>query len=161
MKRIMVDMSATILHHGHIRLLKKAREIADETGGAVVVALSTDETVLQAKGYTPELSYEERKEIMSAIKYVDEVVPTDWWLTDDYLKQHNIDILLHGDDNVNDVEPSKLKLVPRTEGVSSSEVRQRVLRTITELTLSNKTKEVENDLAVTLLQFISKNFTLD
>ncbi len=32
--RVMVDMSATLIHHGHIRLLKKAAEI-----GEVVVAL--------------------------------------------------------------------------------------------------------------------------
>lgn len=36
--RVMVDMSATLLHHGHIRLLKKAHEI-----GQVVVALTTDD----------------------------------------------------------------------------------------------------------------------
>ena len=27
--RVMVDMSATLIHHGHIRLLKKAAEIGD------------------------------------------------------------------------------------------------------------------------------------
>ena len=36
--RVMVDMSATLIHHGHIRLLKKAAEI-----GEVVVALTSDE----------------------------------------------------------------------------------------------------------------------
>ena len=36
--RILVDMSATLIHHGHVRLLKKAKEL-----GTVVVALTTDE----------------------------------------------------------------------------------------------------------------------
>ena len=39
-KRIMVDMSATLLHHGHVRLLRKASEL-----GQVIVALTTDEEV--------------------------------------------------------------------------------------------------------------------
>ena len=51
--RICVDMSATLIHHGHVRLLKKAREL-----GTVVVALTTDEEVQNKKGYKPELSFE-------------------------------------------------------------------------------------------------------
>ena len=39
-KRIMVDMSATLIHHGHIRLLKAAKELGD-----VVVALTTDDEI--------------------------------------------------------------------------------------------------------------------
>ena len=38
--RVMVDMSATILHHGHIRLLKKAKELGD-----VIVALALDSEI--------------------------------------------------------------------------------------------------------------------
>ena len=56
--RVMVDMSATLIHHGHVRLLKKAAEIGD-----VVVVLTTDDEIKKKKGYTPELSFEERKEI--------------------------------------------------------------------------------------------------
>ena len=41
--RIMVDMSATLIHHGHIRLLKKAAELGD-----VVVALTSDAEALTA-----------------------------------------------------------------------------------------------------------------
>ena len=41
MKRIMVDMSATLIHHGHIRLIKKAAEM-----GEVVIGLTTDEDIL-------------------------------------------------------------------------------------------------------------------
>ena len=67
--RVMVDMSATLIHHGHIRLLKKAAEIGD-----VVVVLTTDEEIKKKKGYTPELSFEERKEILESIRYVKEVV---------------------------------------------------------------------------------------
>ena len=68
-KRILVDMSATLLHHGHIRLLKKASKF-----GNVIVGLTSDNDLKKFKGYTPELSYLQRKEIISSIKYVKEVV---------------------------------------------------------------------------------------
>ena len=45
-KRILVDMSATLLHHGHIRLLKKASKY-----GKVIVALTTDKEIKKSKGY--------------------------------------------------------------------------------------------------------------
>ena len=65
MKRIMVDMSATLLHHGHVRLIKEA-----SAKGSVIVALTTDEEILRKKGYDPELSYEYREELLLSIKYV-------------------------------------------------------------------------------------------
>ena len=67
--RVMVDMSATLIHHGHIRLLKKAAALGD-----VVVALTADDEVRTKKGYQPELSFAERKDVLEAVKYVTEVV---------------------------------------------------------------------------------------
>ena len=61
----MVDMSATLIHHGHIRLLKKASEF-----GEVIVGLTADEEILNKKGYQAELEFDHRKEILEAIKYV-------------------------------------------------------------------------------------------
>ena len=126
--RVMVDMSATLLHHGHIRLLKQAKEI-----GTVVVGLTSDEEFLKHKGYEPELSFESRKEILEAIKYVDEVVEIPWIVTDEILKAHKIDVLFHGSDNRNDIPREKLIVVPRTEGISSSEMRVRSLNAIVSL----------------------------
>lgn len=70
-KRIMVDMCVTIIHHGHIRLLKKASKL-----GKVVIGLTTDKEIQSKKGYIPEIKFKHRKEILEAIKYVDEVVST-------------------------------------------------------------------------------------
>ena len=120
MKRVMVDMSCTLLHHGHIRLLRKAADL-----GRVIVALTTDDEILTKKGYTPELSFEERKEILLAIKYVSDVVPSKWLLDDDYIRENKIDILVHGDDNSNDITACEMVIFPRTQGVSSSEMRNR------------------------------------
>lgn len=120
MKRVLVDMSCTILHHGHIRLLRRAKE-----HGYVIVALTTDEEILRHKGYTPELSYEHRREILESIVYVNDVIPSPWLIDDEYIREHNIDILVHGDDNSNVVRIAKVITYPRTESVSSSDLRRK------------------------------------
>jgi cytidyltransferase-like protein len=128
MKRIMVDMSATILHHGHVRLINKAKKY-----GKVIIGLTTDEEINKSKGYQPELSYKHRKELLEAINGVDEVVPTPWLLTEFVLDQYNIDLLVHGDDNSNQIPESRLLIVPRTEGISSSQIRENASRSITQI----------------------------
>jgi glycerol-3-phosphate cytidylyltransferase len=80
-KRIMVDMSATLIHHGHVRLLKQAKQL-----GYVVVALTTDEEIRSKKGYQPELDYAARAEVLLAMRDVDEVVPSPWLLDAAFLQ---------------------------------------------------------------------------
>lgn len=120
-KRIMVDMSVSLLHHGHIRILRAASEL-----GKVIVALTTDDELQRKKGYVPELDYAARKEILEAIRYVDEVVPSNWLIDDDFLARHGIDLLVHGSDNSNPVAKDKLVILPRTEGISSEDIRQAI-----------------------------------
>jgi len=124
-KRIMVDMSATLIHHGHTRLLKKAAEI-----GEVVVGLTSDDEILAKKGYIPELSFEHRKEILEAFSYVSEVVPTPWLIDESTLDSFKIDLLVHGDDNSNLINNDRLKLLPRTSGISSSVLRHRATKSL-------------------------------
>jgi cytidyltransferase-like protein len=119
-KRIMVDMSATIIHHGHIRLLKKASNY-----GKVIVGLTIDDEIFSKKGYIPELAFEHRKEVLEAIIYVDEVVEVPWLLNDEILDKYEIDLLVHGDDNSNHIKKEKLLIFPRTKGVCSSDIRQK------------------------------------
>ena len=57
MKRILLDMSATLIHHGHIRLIKKAKKF-----GKVIIGLTKDREIKKYKGYLPELKFNERKE---------------------------------------------------------------------------------------------------
>jgi glycerol-3-phosphate cytidylyltransferase len=129
MKRVMVDMSATLIHHGHVRLLKKASE-----HGRVIVALTTDDEIKKKKGYQPEICFEHRKEILEAIRYVDEVVPSPWLIEEAFLTQHKIDLLAHGDDNSNIIDANKLLVFPRTAEISSTLLRQRAKRIIEDCT---------------------------
>jgi glycerol-3-phosphate cytidylyltransferase len=121
MKRVLVDMSATLIHHGHIRILKKASKF-----GKVIVALTVDEEILKVKGYLPELEYSFRKEILESIRYVTEVVPSNWLIDESFLNLHRIDLLVHGDDNSNLIPKNKLLILPRTKGISSKDLRLKI-----------------------------------
>ena len=99
MKKVMVDMSATLIHHGHIRLIKEAAKY-----GEVTIALTTDDEIIKNKGYSPELDYPSRKEILLAISEVSNVVPSNWLLNEEFLDTHKIDFLVHGSDNTNAIQ---------------------------------------------------------
>lgn len=154
--RIMVDMSATLIHHGHVRLLKKASEL-----GTVVVALTTDEEVRTKKGYVPELNFEERKEILESLRWVDEVVPSPWLLDEAFLDKHRCDKLVHGHDNSNDIPPERLIIFPRTEGVSSSQLRERVLDCLIQMNLEGHNSSTSDKIARLLIETIKKEFRLE
>ena len=118
LKRVLVDMSLTNLHHGHIRLLQKA-----STLGEVVIALTSDVEIQKSKGFRSTLSFAHRKEIALSIKYVTEVIESKWLIDEEFMRLHNIDLLVHGDDNANPISSEKLVIFPRTEGISSSILR--------------------------------------
>ena len=62
-------MCADLIHYGHIRFIKKAKEL----GNKLIVGLHSDETIESYKR-TPIMSFNERKEIIESIKYIDEII---------------------------------------------------------------------------------------
>ncbi len=120
-KKIMVDMTADIIHHGHIRLLKKASKI-----GKVIVALTTDKEVKKNKIKTPIFNYKQRKEILLSIRYVSKVVPSKWKIDYKFLKKYNVDLLVHGNDNSNDIPKDKIKIFKRTKNISSTKILKKI-----------------------------------
>ena len=91
--KVFVDLSCTLIHHGHIRLLKKASKF-----GKVIVGLTTDKEIKKHKGYIPELNFKFRKEILQSIKYVKKVIPCNYKVDNDYLKKNKFDIFIRGSD---------------------------------------------------------------
>lgn len=70
---VYVGATFDLLHPGHLYVLRRCRELAGD--GQVVVGLNTDEFVADFKGHAPVQDYLTRSEILSAIRYVDRVVP--------------------------------------------------------------------------------------
>lgn len=94
MKRVITYGTFDLLHEGHIKLLKRAKELGDY----LIVGLSTDEFNL-LKHKESFLPYKQRKVVLEAIKYVDEVIPEECWeqKTKD-VKKANIDVFVMGND---------------------------------------------------------------
>ena len=123
-----------LFHIGHLNILKRAKEMSDY----LIVGVSTDELVENYKNKTPIIPYEERIEIVSAIKYVDEVVPQIDRDKFGAWKRLKFNVMFVGDDwkgskLFNEVE-NKFKMVgvdivyfPYTKGTSSTVLREKVL----------------------------------
>jgi glycerol-3-phosphate cytidylyltransferase len=127
-KNILVDMSATILHYGHIRILKKASQL-----GNVIVGLTKDSEIKKYKGYFPEMSFNYRKEILESIKYVKKVIASSFYIDEKFLKKNKVDLLIHGNDNNNKVDKKKIKIFKRTSNISSTIIRKKALKCLKDL----------------------------
>lgn len=109
-----------VLHFGHINLLKRAKEMGDY----LIVGLNVTKN-----GKPTYYNYEERKSILEAIKYVDEVVPIEKQ-EDKYKYLKEIDIFTIGSDYIGyeDIEEIKkyceVRFIDRTPGISSTQVKQ-------------------------------------
>ncbi|MDO5980418.1 adenylyltransferase/cytidyltransferase family protein [Flavivirga spongiicola] len=134
--RIMIDFCATIIHHGHIRLIKKAKEYFINHNTIIIIGLSTDDEIIKHKGYQSELDFNHRKEVLEALRDVDEVIPTPWDITNVILDTYNIDYLIHGSDNQNDADNTIT--FSRTKGVSSNKLRKRTVNSIVQKRNSSK-----------------------
>ena len=130
-KIIMVDMTCSILHHGHIRILKKASKF-----GEVIVALTSDEEILKHKKFKTLLNFAQRKEILLSIKYVSKVIKSQYLITDSFIKANKCDYLFHGSDTQNNANLTNLKTIKRTKSISST-----ALRNFNKLTMK-KIKEI-------------------
>ena len=75
MKRVITYGTFDLLHYGHINLLRRAKELGDY----LIVALSTDDFNEREKGKKTYFSFEQRKQLLEAIRYVDLVIPEERW----------------------------------------------------------------------------------
>ena len=71
MKRVIAYGTFDLLHYGHINLLRRAKQ----RGDYLVAALSTDEFNWNMKHKKCYFSFQERKQLLEAIRYVDLVIP--------------------------------------------------------------------------------------
>lgn len=110
-----------VLHVGHIRVLRRAAEFGDR----LIVGVSADELNIAKKGRAPVFDQDERMEIVSSLKFVDEVfIEESLEKKRDYILENGADVLVMGDDWagkfdwVSDV--CEVVYLPRTPSVSTT-----------------------------------------
>jgi len=135
MKKVYIGMSADIIHPGHINIIKEAQKI-----GTVIVGLLTDRAIASYKRL-PFMDYDQRREVISNIKGVKEVLPQDSLDYRPNLEKIKPDFVLHGDDWKEGVQAQtrrqviecikswngKLIEVPYTRNISSSKLNESLM----------------------------------
>lgn len=124
MKKVITYGTYDLLHVGHINLLRRARELGDY----LIVALSTDE-FNAGKNKKAYHSYQDRKTILEAIKYVDEVIPEHNW--EQKIKDvidNDVDVFVIGNDWEGKFdflkEYCEVIYLERTEGISTTKIKK-------------------------------------
>lgn len=95
MKKVITYGTFDLLHYGHVNLLQRAKALGDY----LIVAISTDEFNWNMKNKKCYFTYEERKRLVEAIRYVDLVIPEESWdqkTTD--VDEFKVDTFVIGDD---------------------------------------------------------------
>lgn len=129
MKKVLTYGTYDLIHWGHIRLLKRAKELGDY----LIVAVSTDEfnAVKHKEAYH---SYDNRKLVLEAIRYVDEVIPeNDWGQKIQDVQKHDVDVFVMGDDWEGEFDELKdyceVVYLPRTDGISTTKIKKDLFST--------------------------------
>ena len=129
MKTVITYGTYDVLHRGHINVLRRAKALGDK----LIVAISSDK-FNAGKNKSAFLNLENRKTVLEAIRFVDEVIVEETWeqkIQD--IKKYNVDIFVIGDDWEGEFdflkEYCEVVYLPRTEGISSTEIREDLNKT--------------------------------
>lgn len=126
MKRVITYGTFDLLHYGHINLLRRAKE----QGDYLIVALSTDEFNWDEKQKKCYFSYEKRKQLLEAIRYVDLVIPENGWeqkVSD--VKEYHVNTFVMGDDwagkfdFIQDETDAEVIYLARTPEISTTQIK--------------------------------------
>lgn len=123
MRKVITYGTFDMLHYGHINLLRRARELGDY----LIVALSTDE-FNRGKGKECYFSYDQRKLLLEAIRYVDLVIPeTCWEQKRSDIREFRVDVFCMGEDWKGKFDFLKefcqVVYFPRTPEISTTKIK--------------------------------------
>lgn len=125
MKKVITYGTFDLLHAGHINLLRRAKELGDY----LIVVVSSDEFNWNEKQKKCYFSYEDRKQLVEAVRYVDLVIPENSWdqkISD--VKEFKVDTFVMGNDWEGKFdflkEYCEVVYLPRTEGISTTKIKQ-------------------------------------
>ncbi len=125
MRNIITYGTFDLFHFGHLEMLRRASEL----GTHLTVAVSTDEFTEEEKHKRCECPYVERAAIVTAIRYVDAVIPETCWLQKaNDIRELDIDVFVIGDDWKGKFDHlsslCEVAYLPRTEAISTSRIKQ-------------------------------------
>lgn len=128
LKTVITYGTFDMFHVGHLRLLQRMAALGDR----IIVAVSTDE-FNAIKGKRAVIPFEERCEIIQALRFVDQVIPeSDWSQKALDIGRHSVDVFVMGDDWAGRFDFLKslcdVVYLPRTQGISTTEIRTSVAR---------------------------------
>ncbi len=125
MKRVITYGTFDLLHYGHINLLRRAKA----QGDYLIVALSTDEFNWKEKRKKCYFSYEQRKALLEAIRYVDLVIPEEnWEQKKSDMHEYHIHTFVMGNDWEGKFdflrdEGVEVVYLPRTPEISTTQIK--------------------------------------
>lgn len=122
-----------LFHIGHLNLLRKAKEQCD----FLIVGVNSDELVEAYKHKTPVIPGDQRKEIVEAIRVVDQCILVDTLDKETIWKEHPFDAIFIGDDWKGNerwkkteeqlsAHGAKVVYLKYTDGISSTALRQKI-----------------------------------
>ena len=125
-----------MFHRGHLNLFRQAKEYCEY----LVVGVHSDEWVMHCKNRPTVIPYEDRADIVGAIRYVDEVVKNETRSKMEAWNKIHFDVAFIGDDwkgtEVWNKIEAELKSVgcdviyiPYTQGISTTQLRERLAGT--------------------------------
>ncbi len=123
--RVLAFGTFDLFHFGHLNILRRAKEYGDY----LIAGVSTDKFVFEKKGKYPIYPQEERKAIVQAIRYVDEVIyEEDLNSHLEIVLNHKIDVIIWGDDWDNGTFDylkayCQVVFLPRTPNISSTSIK--------------------------------------
>ena len=125
MKKVITYGTFDLLHYGHVNLLERAKALGDY----LIVVLSTDEFNWSEKNKRCYFSYNERKRLLEAIRYVDLVIPeTNWEQKVEDIKEFKVDTFVMGDDWKGRFdylsEYCEVVYLQRTPEISTTQIKQ-------------------------------------
>lgn len=132
MKKVLTVGVYDLLHWGHFELFRRVKELAGPNG-KLIVEVQKDEWVTKFKDVKLVYNFDQRVKMISALRYVDEVVP--YTAIDESIKEIDFTVFAMGGDQVHsgfqcarawcEANGKEVVVMSRTLGICSSELRNK------------------------------------